>query len=53
MNAFKVMFTVMGLIYLGILVWGVTAGLRGVPAMGVFGMLWCGLGWSVTDRCLT
>jgi hypothetical protein len=52
MNAFKVAFAALGLIYIAILVWGLGAHLPNVPTIGVLGILWSGLGWYVTDRLL-
>ena len=52
MNAYKVTFVVLGLIYLAITVLGFFAG--GLSsAIGTMGMLWCGLGWSMVNRLLS
>lgn len=52
MNPFKAMFVLLGLIYGGIFTWGVAGSLPFIPTVGIFGMLWCGLGWSVVNRLL-
>lgn len=52
MNPFKVTFVGLGLIYLGFFIWGLAHSLPGLPTLGIFGMLWCGLGWSMVNRLL-
>lgn len=52
MNPFKVTFVGLGLIYAGIFTWGVAGHLPGIPTVGIFGMLWCGLGWSMVNRLI-
>jgi hypothetical protein len=46
----KLMFVVLGFFYLCILSWGAIGQLPNVPTIGVLGMLWCSLGWSVVHR---
>lgn len=50
MNPFKITFVGLGLMYLIIFGWGLAGHLPNIPTLGIFGMLWCALGWSIVHR---
>ena len=47
MNAFKITFIGLALVYTIIFGWGLAGALVGVPTLGI---LWCALGWSIVHR---
>jgi len=53
MNPLKVIFVIFGLIYAGLLVWGLGGKLPHVPTIGALGIFWCSLGWYITDKTLS
>ena len=52
MNPFMVSFTLMGLIYLGLVVWSAIMGFGGSLAISIVGVLVCALGWKYSERHL-
>jgi hypothetical protein len=52
MNPFKATFVMLGLVYAGLFTGGVAGSLPNVPTIGVLGILWCALGWSVVHRLI-
>ena len=51
MNPYKIAFTLFGLIYAGIALFGLTVAM-GVTLAGLCGLLWCSAGWWISDRYL-
>lgn len=52
MNGYKAGFVGLGAIYFILFIWGLLIPSGGAMIISFLGMLWCGLGWSVTDRLL-
>jgi len=50
MNAYKVTFVFLGIIYLVLLAWGAGIPSRGVMTLSLMGAFVCSLGWWMVDR---